>query len=734
VFRLVQNASSGSYMLSRTVQPACGLITLALIFSYTSARAQESTKVESERADVRILGIKRAAVLSTNRPYQAPPLISTRDAAKKEVTVTLEVKFATNEIDDVVCLDTGKLEDRKVRTRTYNGALVGGLIRAQPGDMLKVVLKNSIPKTEPDEPYKKNEPNGFNITNLHTHGLHVSPANNSDNVFLEIGPEESKQFCFDIPQDHIAGTFWYHAHRHGSTALQLTSGMAGPLLLEGGIDEVPEIAAAMKHDREKILVFQQITFSLDDTGMGQVTKADVYGDATARAKEVEECERYEATLINGINRPLIKMKPGEIQRWRCIHAGVMNKIPLSIVNAGDENDSLWLYEMALDGLPLYSIEKKKSVDLYPGYRSDFLVQAPTKPGKYLLKQRAVPRIEALNRVAQNESYLALVEVVDQPPVNMQLPDFHVTGAFAPRPIDYDELATRLPVPIVFEADEPRDFFVNGKEFDHGRVDRYAKLDTAEEWALSSAQDTHPFHIHVNPFEVIEKNGLHTRRYWKDTIVVTQRNPPWNPLYIRMRFEHFTGDTVLHCHNLVHEDRGMMMKVQIVGDGVKTRCETEESSTVAAASQEAPNWTLNDVDGRPHRLGDFKGENILLVFFRGTACAHCRAQLDMLSKHHELLKARRLKVVAISPESPAQLRQGLSDATFGLGDSLQLLSDELLGTFRSYGSHDGRALHGVFLIDRDGVIRWRHVGDEPLLEIDSILKQFDELEPMAKNRQ
>src|SRR5262249_37783533 len=158
-----------------------------------------------------------------------------RNRQKKEVTASLDVQFAWVDVERPV-EKGGKIETikDKVRVRTYGGSMTVPEIRVVPGDLLKVTLNNDIPKTEFDRPPIMNRPNGFNITNLHTHGLHVSPEGKSDNVFLEVGPEESKELCYDIPTTHMPGTFWFHAHRHGSTALQLSSGMAGALIVEPG--------------------------------------------------------------------------------------------------------------------------------------------------------------------------------------------------------------------------------------------------------------------------------------------------------------------------------------------------------------------------------------------------------------------------------------------------------------------------------------------------------------------
>ena len=91
------------------------------------------------------------------------------------------------------------------------------------------------------------------------------------------------------------------------------------------------------------------------------------------------------------------------------------------------------------------------------------------------------------------------------------------------------------------------------------------LNTVEEWTVSDRTGTiHPFHIHVNPFFVTKYNGVelgadHPRRRWQDTVAL----PKTGSVTFRMNFADFTGKFVLHCHNLVHEDGGMMKTVQIV---------------------------------------------------------------------------------------------------------------------------------------------------------------------------
>jgi len=124
----------------------------------------------------------------------------------------------------------------RVRLRSYNGTdvapdtpFVTPTIEAAPGNTVRIELDNQLP-VDPactSANTAMNTPHCFNGTNLHAHGLWVSPTGNGDNVLLSINPGAQFGYEYNIPRDHPAGTYWYHTHRHGSTALQVSSGMAG---------------------------------------------------------------------------------------------------------------------------------------------------------------------------------------------------------------------------------------------------------------------------------------------------------------------------------------------------------------------------------------------------------------------------------------------------------------------------------------------------------------------------
>lgn len=225
----------------------------------------------------------------------------------------------------------------------------------------------------------------LNHTNIHTHSWHVDPKNNSDNVFVNIGPRDVHEQFVELPDAHPSGTHWYHAHKHGATAVQVSSGMAGALIITDdsvGLDTVPMVAEAT----DMILALQQMPY--DD--YGEVESGDFLQEAgkqTNTACDIGGQFANRPIFVNGIAAPTIQVRRGEIMRWRFIHTGPNTPIsPMVTAVSGLGLDGtpltgtalnstvLPLYEIATDGLPTGHIVPKASIALEPAYRSDVLFQ------------------------------------------------------------------------------------------------------------------------------------------------------------------------------------------------------------------------------------------------------------------------------------------------------------------------------------------------------------------------
>jgi FtsP/CotA-like multicopper oxidase with cupredoxin domain len=534
------------------------------------------------------------AALAQGGPESAPVKppqfknIQKLESSKGELVFGLTLDYTTSTIGG----DTTYL-------RTYNKALVGPTLVARPGDTLRVRLENKLDcpagqvctcmpdpcaggkEAAPAVHMHSNvvagapSPGVFNTTNLHTHGLHVSPSCNSDNVFVDVKPGCRFAFEFKIPKNHPAGTFWYHPHVHGSTAVQVSSGAEGALIIRGDFDQVPGIRGA----GEDIVLFQQIPYKCNfadaadwkcNPGQRGVVEdfAQQFGPRTWLASG-----RF--TTVNGLVQPVIKMRPEEVRRWRLIHGGVRERLVVAVgQKAGDGFTPLsgWLNLIALDGLPTGDVKTVGSVKLDPGYRADVMARAPKTPGTYyLLDEPSAPLLTALDVDAKEAAeavpeleprkVLAVIVVEGTPcsdrsnPCHTSLPAPENLRAFRLPSVTDDEIKGRLPQKVYFDISGGK-FKVCDKEFDPKMEPRKLEFGKADEWIVGSSNVAgHPFHIHVNPFEVIEPSG---ERYWKDTLFVDKGTT----VKLRTRYETFDGDFVLHCHILDHEDQGMMETVRI----------------------------------------------------------------------------------------------------------------------------------------------------------------------------
>lgn len=603
-----------------------------------------------------------------------PPGTPGRKPLPHERILDLNIVYTDGQIFNPA---TGRYD--KVRLRSYDGTdvdpkipYVSPTIEVRPGDTIRVNLDNKLPFDKSCLPGKMadamedmphdNTPHCFNGTNLHTHGLWVNPAGNGDNVLLSINPGVAFEYEYNIPSDHPAGTFWYHTHRHGSTALQVSSGMAGALIVRGSRlptrDEHGDLDTLLRGFKDRVIVFQQIqyacrepaapgtlgpikrnkdgTYRCDPGDVGGVESYDDFGP-TAWGKS----GRY--TSLNGLVLPTFKTVQGQIERWRMIHAGVRDTISLklvklapkaqlaSIMSAAQERNfldhsctgaTLPYAVVAADGLTMGAAQQKQVTVFQPGYRFDALMTFP-EAGRYCIIDASSPSAGSVNGDTPGPQLLGIVEVAPGKPVgdvgayvrdalianvSPAMPPAVVTdlkaGLKLTSFIPHEDIKTtevtghqELTFFIKKQDDGRFDFMVgntlnpqNARPYDPKRIDRKLYLGDVDQWTLTSQAGGHPFHIHINPFQVVsiiapngtdvsapntadkEPNGTVDPQYaglkgvWKDTLWV--KNLPGGPtgvykVTVRTRYERYIGEFVLHCHILDHEDQGMMQNVSIM---------------------------------------------------------------------------------------------------------------------------------------------------------------------------
>jgi FtsP/CotA-like multicopper oxidase with cupredoxin domain len=488
-------------------------------------------------------------------------------------------------------------------------------------------------------------------------------------------------YCFLLPKKPITetvdqgkmrmgqspGTMWYHAHKHGSTAMDVSNGMVGAFIIEDnspqGYDGYIKAFYAKQPNNRGQKGVPNTLWPIKQTVM-------VVNQVAGTPKlETASPGGPKPFSVNGYEQPLVSMYPGEVQMWRIVNGSTISGFYLPALPPG----FTWR-QTAQDGVqfdtPNYKSRAQRPVFLAAGNRIDLLVQAPVTPktGQFpVLVTQGVSQSGA-EKVQVPQTVLMTIELTGSGPAMNPTPANPATGfpaAMPVRPRFLDDIvATNAPErTLTFNTAGQGTGHSQHKiaidtgplaKFEEGPALTIQKLATIEEWKIANTTNgtavndpiDHPFHIHINPFQVTEvfdpnapmqdasghtifTNGQATPLYvLTGTCVANQNgngpNPvapcktatnqclldgnvasSWHPCasaptpynqatniwwdvfpipdgitnpaattanglpsviagYFKMktRFEDYNGSYVLHCHILAHEDRGMMLQVNL----------------------------------------------------------------------------------------------------------------------------------------------------------------------------
>jgi FtsP/CotA-like multicopper oxidase with cupredoxin domain len=395
----------------------------------------------------------------------------------------------------------------------------------------------------------------MDMTNLHFHGLSVSPDTPQDDVLTMMAkPGQVLHYTVEIPRDHPPGLFWYHTHPHGESHRQVLDGMSGAIIIEGMERYVPEVERL----RERVLVVRGRSIEHDPNATA--LKHDVEIPAKGCGGEAEKVE--EIFTVNGVLRPRIEIAPKERQFWRIVNASADRYLDLQL-----NGQSLEI--VALDGMPLAYRDPKhptRATDhlmVAPAGRLEAIVTGPPSDATGTLRTLCVDT----GPVGDPNPELVLADVVppgsDQSNGNSQTGQAHATDDRAPiyRPIDVEQFKKTPPDFIVTFAEDKNGFYINGRKFEADASPMTsARVGTYQHWRIvNETAELHPFHIHQVHFLAYAENGVPLPYpAWLDTV-----NVPYGG-YVDVILD-FTdpvikGMSVFHCHLLNHEDKGMMAKI------------------------------------------------------------------------------------------------------------------------------------------------------------------------------
>jgi suppressor of ftsI len=438
---------------------------------------------------------------------------------------------------------TGKSEFR------YDGNNTPPVIRIRPGSTLEVEYKNEL--TAQSKEQCVDHP-CMNMTNLHFHGLHVSPnAPQDDALDMMASPGETLHYSVQVPPQQPPGLYWYHTHPHGESYVQDLDGMSGAIIVEGIERYDPEVLRM----RERVMILRDVVLPKGPRELKKVMDA-VEMQTTQCGTAPEKPER--AFTVNGVLRPKIDIIPGERQFWRIVNASPDRYADLDL-------DGESLEVVALDGMPLAfhdpAIRTRSMTHILvpPAGRVEAIVVGPP------VDAHAVLRSHCFDTGPDGDSNPAMV-LADV--VSPQASTAQTRAGIGGKPVHatfqqevLQKIEADKPQFVVTFTEDKQGFYINGQKFemDSGPM-LTVDVGTLQHWRVVNAtNEVHPFHIHQVHFLVYNVGGKPVENpVWLDTVNVAYGGSV--DLVMDFTDPIIRGMSLFHCHLLNHEDKGMMAKI------------------------------------------------------------------------------------------------------------------------------------------------------------------------------
>ena len=419
------------------------------------------------------------------------------------------------------------------------GSYLGPTLHLKKGQRVRLHFVNELPEK----------------SIIHWHGLHV-PEEADGHPRLAIDPGETYVYDFTIADR--AGTYWYHPHPHGRTAPQVYAGLAGLLLIT---DDEEAGLGLPSGEYDMPLVLQDRIFNNMDQlsygGMGMMGQMTGFlGDrilVNGRPDHIlpVKTHPYRLRLLNGSNSRIYKLA------WQ---------------------DGVPMVVLGTDGGLLEKPVERSFITLAPAQRIDLWVDFSSYAMGETRQMVSLP-FAALGGEAAYPLFAAQIEeVIDH---SVTLPDqlSHITWHAVE-----DAVNRKSPRSFQLAMGRGMQWTLNGRVFDMHSVakDEIVRLGDLEVWKFENVAGAgmgmmggmnlpHPMHVHGLQFQVIERQissaGLAAWQTlgegfvdegWHDTVLVM----PGEKLKVLLKFEDFTGLYLYHCHNLEHEDMGMMRNYRV----------------------------------------------------------------------------------------------------------------------------------------------------------------------------
>jgi blue copper oxidase len=348
-------------------------------------------------------------------------------------------------------------------------------------------------------------------------------------------------YTYTFPVGNRGGTYFYHAHADMRTAEQVFKGFAGFFI----VDDPAEIPLNLPRGNF------DIPLCLQDHRIADIPQFTY----NAQMQDMMFGYLGDTVLVNGTPEAYFNVNT-TLYRFRILNGsnGRVYKVALS--------DNSPFHIIATDGGLKDAAVQATSFYLSPGERVDILVNFSS----YTIGQSVTLKSQAFSAPGMG-TYRQGIE--------LDLLRFDITGNHSSGgvvPASMPSISYYNPA----EAKTVRNFVlsvtgggmnmhkINGLSFEMERIDWQTPLNSLEEWKIVNATNNlHPMHSHEAQFQVYSRNGstdlAPNDKGWKDTVLVN----PFETVRTLVKFTEYKGIFLYHCHNLEHEDDGMMLNFKIV---------------------------------------------------------------------------------------------------------------------------------------------------------------------------
>jgi spore coat protein A, manganese oxidase len=437
------------------------------------------------------------------------------------------------------------------RMWSYGPTALGPVVEARSNHPLQIDWVNDLPTTHFLPIDHSLHGCGRDVpevrTVAHVHGAKVPTK---DDGYPEDWFVPGKTRTCHYPNQQDAATLWYHDHAMGLNRLSTYAGLFGMYLLRDQAEE----ALQLPSDKYEVpLVLYDRNFTAD----GQL----FYG--TSGNPEHPWVPEFtgDGILINGKIRPFFEVEP-RLYRFRALNTSNSRFFTLSLSNQQP------LTQIGTDQGFLSSPVEVKQLVLAPAERADVLIDFSRSAGETLhLRTGAFDILEF--RVAKQSTSTPSISIPKNLRTIARIPESAATGT---RTITLNEYQDGVGNPMIM--------LLNRKRW-HEPTSEFPKLNSTEIWEfVNQTEDTHPMHIHLVRFQILDRHTFDTFEYmahknlrfsgpaeapapnelgWKDTI----QCPAGQITRVIIRFEGYTGKYLYHCHVLEHEANDMMRPFEVV---------------------------------------------------------------------------------------------------------------------------------------------------------------------------